>query len=113
MNSTVAFLRHILPEDGYHAAFVKETKRHIWHSSIDKLAASIVAADAAGQTIYHACASYREAPKRTASNVLLVKCLWLDIDLAPRSKYADLYEAASAVNQFCKQTSLPVPLYVS
>ena len=55
-----AFLEHVLPSNGFYAAFVKETKQHCWFETTDELARALLDADAIGQTVYYACASYSE-----------------------------------------------------
>lgn len=112
MSITRDFLKHVLPHEGYYAAFIQQTKKHLWFDRTDELGDAILRADAAGHTIYHACASYLDATRRTQERAKGAKCLWLDIDLAPKSKYADVQEAAGAVHAFCKSTSLPEPIYV-
>lgn len=112
LEQTVAFLAHVLPREGYYVAFVQATKRHIFCDSIDRLANSILEQDAAGHTVYHGCASFVGRTKRTQANAHGARSLWSDIDVGDNKGYGDVYEAAQAVEVFCKKTELPTPLYV-
>lgn len=109
---TLDFLRHILPDDGYYAAFTLETKRHFFTRPLDELAAYILREDAAGRTVYHACASFKEPAKRTKDNTLGAKSFYLDIDAGPGKGYIDATEAFHETQRFCRAAGLPDPLFV-
>jgi hypothetical protein len=111
-NITAAFLRHVLPDEGYYACFIQGTKRHLWFNRTDELSDAILRADAASHTVYHGCASFVDATRRTQERAKGARAFWLDIDLAPKSKYANVQSAAEGVAVFCQQTRLPVPVYV-
>jgi putative DNA primase/helicase len=121
------FLQLILPEKGVYALFVVEgTRKHVgFASTIPELWQTIKAADAAGHTVYHACAAYKEPrhdprgtpPRdrrygRTKRNARSAKSLWLDVDAGLDKPYADWKAATRAVAEFCKATGLPRPLIV-
>lgn len=112
MITALAFLKHILPDQGHYAAFVHDTKQHIWRTDLAQLADSILEQDQAGRTVYHACAAFRTPSSRKQSNALGAKALWGDIDIAPKSKYADAIEAAEHTQEVCIRRNLPAPLYV-
>lgn len=112
MSITADFLRHVLPDEGYYACFILETKRHLWFTDIEQLASAIIASDGSGQTTYHACAYFREPKRRSQESAFGARSFWLDIDLAPKSKYADVHDSFIAVQEFCQKTGLPIPIYV-
>ena len=63
---TADFFRHILPTQGLYVLAWRERAgkqyfRHVVVDDIDKLATKAQQLDAAGHTVYHACASYKES----------------------------------------------------
>jgi putative DNA primase/helicase len=124
---TVAFLRHILPPTGLPIGFVGDTKVQRVFDTKEQLAQFLVCVDANRQNAYHACATYRDRKGvynerkkkwevRCHANVLLVSCLWADIDTRegkPDAPYADRMEAWQAVVGFCQVSGMPVPVFVS
>jgi hypothetical protein len=64
MSLLVEFLNHVLPVEGWHAAFVLGTKKHFWSRGIEPLAEFIARSDADGLTVYHACASFKEKSRK-------------------------------------------------
>lgn len=113
MSVTLDFLKHVLPDNGYYAAFTLETKRHYFTRSLDDLAAHILRTDGVAQTVYHACASFSEPAKRTKDNAFGAKSFWCDVDAGPGKGYVDAIDAYKAVERFCENTGLERPLYVS
>lgn len=109
----VAFLRAILPSEGWYSAFILPAKRHIFTKTVEELAHVILEADAQGHTVYHACASYKEPTNRTKSNVRAVRSLWLDVDAGRGKPYADAGDAWRGCENFRNGASLPPPIYVS
>jgi hypothetical protein len=105
------FLKHVLPNDGWHAAFILETKKHFWSRGIEPLAEFIARSDADGLTVYHACASFAEK-SRKAEHALCAQSLWCDVDAGPGKPYATPQEAAVAAYEFCDRLGLPVPTLV-
>jgi hypothetical protein len=121
------FLELILPVEGYYAALIVEANRryNVFASTVKKLWEIIQCADAAGNTVYHACASFKEArhdPRggsaakrrygRTKHNVRGAKAFWLDVDAGPGKPYPDSQTAALAVDAFCRTIRLPASLCV-
>jgi hypothetical protein len=105
------FLKHILPDEGWYAAFILETKTHIWCHTVEALADHITRTDASGQTVYHACASFKKK-SRQADQALSARSLWCDVDAGPGKPYATPQEAAVATYEFCDRAGLPVPILV-
>jgi hypothetical protein len=126
--TAIQFLRLILPDRGFYAAMIVRSAKKKYNrfaSSIPELWEIIKLADEAGQTAYHACASFKESrhdPKdtprakrrygRTKHNAEGAKALWADIDAGPGKPYADWHDAANAVGKFCRKTGLPRPLFI-
>ena len=118
-SDTVAFLTCVLPPEGIYCAAVFKTQtsrpHHVFFETIEQLSDFILAQDQLGRTVYHACASFRTATKRTGANVMAARSLWFDIDTlegSPKATYADRQEAAEAVVAFCRAVDLPLPLFV-
>ena len=117
---TITFLQHILPAQGQYIASVQLKKGFLNRafSTIDELAAFLLAEDAKGKTVYHACASYELPPEddkvhRTQANSRWVRSQWLDIDVGPGKDYATRKEAKKALVAFCKKYKIPAPTIVS
>jgi hypothetical protein len=114
--NALAFLRTILPDGGWYAAFTKVNERRQYNrffATIEELAHHIGTEDAQGKTVYHACASFVEPQHRYANKAWGAKSLWLDIDAGkPDSPYATAVDAAQAVFQFARVVGLPPPLVV-
>lgn len=131
-SDTAAFLRCVLPAEGFYVAVIFDTPhprpgidlpRQIVCETIDELTRVLLANDAAGRTVYHACASFKDPrgavdPRngrrrlRSHANVARVKSLWLDVDAGPDKPYADAQDAARAVADFVQRVGLPSPVYV-
>lgn len=115
MPDATEFLELVLPNEGCYAGFWLGRRANIFADDIRALVARIQEADKRGETIYHGCATFRTAGKRTAANAHSAKAFWLDVDTQLTHKdaiYADPFEAAEAVAEFCARTGLPVPIYV-
>jgi len=110
--TTLAFLDLILPDEGYRCAFIHHTKRNYFFISNAQLADFMLKMDGAGNTVYHACATYKEATERKQTNVTAVRSLWGDVDAGPGKPYPDTVAAARAVVAACAAAKLPVPLFV-
>jgi RecA-family ATPase len=126
------FLELILPSQGYFCAAIKTAARKFTHrfaSTHRELAEILLEADAKGLTAYHACASYKTSRRRIdekgvphwreATNVYLVKALWLDVDLTKKipggeivQVYPDIKEASRALTTFSRSEGLPLPVIV-
>jgi Domain of unknown function (DUF927) len=127
MSTTIDFLKLVLPDEGYYVATIinQGKARNYFCNSVDRLAQGINTADRGGLAAYHACGTFKIAAHdskgtpqtqrhlgRTAANCAGAKSFWADIDLAPKSKYPDVYAAAEHVAEFCRRTGLPPPVYV-
>jgi hypothetical protein len=126
--TAIQFLRLILPNRRFYAAMIVKSARQKYNrfcSTIPELWEIIKLADEAGQTAYHACASFKEfrhdskdTPRakrrygRTKHNAEGAKTIWADIDAGLGKPYADWRDAANAVGEFCNKTGLPRPLVV-
>ena len=121
------FLRLILPDKGPYAAFIVETGRKYneFAPTIETLCNLIKSADQAGNTAYHACASFKEArhdPRdtpparrrygRTKRNAASARAFWLDVDAGPGKPYANWQSAKEEIQQFCSLANLPAPMLV-
>ena len=120
------FLRLALPPEGYYCAAVfnvgRKAPEHHWFDTVDELAAFMLAQDAAGHTVYHACASYKKkgtaSGGRTQENVHQVACLWFDVEgkdypdasdeglSEDERNKAQCNRALKAVAIFCHETGL-------
>ena len=116
----IEFLAHILPEDGLRCATLFAGKRVTNHffSTNAELASFIAQHDQNGHTVYHACASYKVAGKRTKPNVHRLQSLWMDIDGGPDAVkkgtgYENAHTAVYAVAEFCRRAALPRPTVVA
>jgi Domain of unknown function (DUF927) len=112
MDETLAFLNLVLPEEGWRCAFVQQQKHNYFFSTNEELAQFLLQWDAAGYTVYHACATYKEATRRTQVNVAAIASLWADVDAGPNKPYPDANVAHAAVEDACRQGAIPAPLYV-
>lgn len=114
MNSGLSFLKHILPAEGYKCATaITETRKfNRFFLSFEELAGFITSQDALGQTVYHACASFKTNESRKQNNVLAAKALWLDIDAGEGKPYVSAIDAAEALRDFCGRAGLPAPTCV-
>jgi hypothetical protein len=121
------FLRLILPECGPYILWIKWPRgsRNEFALTIEELWQKEKWWDARGASVYHACASFKEAkhdPKgtsakerrygRTAHNVAHLKAFWLDIDAGPGKPYKRAQEASEALLAFCRTVGLPDPILV-
>ena len=108
------FFAAILPTEGFKCAatLVGNGCNHRFFETTDELATFVLHQDAAGKTIYHACASFKTAENRKQENALCARSLWLDVDAGDGKPYPDAFAAAEAVANFCRSTGLPPPTYV-
>lgn len=109
------FLRRIWPEQGSYCLALKEPKgfKHAFFPTIDAASAAITLLDAAGRTVYMACASYNGARSRKAADALAVRALWMDLDVGEGpGKFLSRKSALLSLKTFLEQTGLPSPLLV-
>ena len=141
--NTFEFLAKILPPSGvFFVATLSTTssgRSYFKHAACDSpvhAAQMALHLDAEGESVYHACAAYREAsieepwtdPKtgstvvrkrqRVQKNVSSVRSFWLDLDVGPNEegkaqRYPDQASAINGVVAFLNETGLPVPMFVS
>jgi Virulence-associated protein E len=129
MPSPIDFLRLILPPVGPYCLFVKlpgRTKGHNeFAATIEELWEKQVAHDAAGASVWHACASFKRAENdprgtpqgqrrlgRTGHNVALLKTLRIDVDAGGDKPYQDAAAAGAACQAFVRAAEMPLPVYV-
>ncbi len=136
---TLSFLKKILPEGCYYFLDTPSPTgkgfKHYCFEDIPSLAARALQMDAAGMTVYHACAGFREQSierevpvgdgkrelkrvYRVQANVKLVRAFWLDLDVGVAEegkppKYADQRAALEALSVFIGEAKLPRPMIVS
>ncbi len=132
--STLEFLRIILPDDGHKFLALGKTGReglkHKAFESLELMAQAIESYDAQNNLIvYHACCSYKAASYeaevngetkvkyRGAQNWDKAKSFWIDIDCgedkaAEGKGYLNKTEAAKAILGFCKTHQFPNPMLV-
>lgn len=138
----IAFLRKILPASGiYYSATPKtfekagQTKPYMAHrafTDIVALAEHMLAQDGVGNTMYHACAAFKEEfymeydaklgkdrkRSRTFKNMRSAKAFWTDLDCGVDFKtgeqkdYPDQKSALFALLNFSKATGFPMPMLV-
>ena len=113
VGDTLAFLSAILPTSGLKCLVHIQAQqvRQYFYPTVEELTEAALRCDAIGGNVYHGCASY-DAKFRTKKHVEALQAFWLDIDVAPKSSYADAYTAAQAVYAFSVRLSLAYPLLV-
>lgn len=131
---TLAFLKTILPEEGYHfLALGRPTHSGLGHlafATLEEMAAAIEKYSRSDQvTVYHACAAYKQPSYivevdgkekkkyRGEPNWLGAKSFWCDIDCGPTKAeegkgYIDKMTATKAIVGFCKDIGIPHPMVV-
>ena len=120
MISAHHFLDHILPGEGLKCAAVLYGKGwvHKFFDSCEELAQYIASKDTRGNTVYHACATFKTNRSRKRENAHALKCLYLDIEGGPdavkkRTGYIDAASGVYAVARFCRAAALPFPTLVA
>jgi hypothetical protein len=109
MHQTEAFLRLILPREGWYCSVIFDALgrvHHNWFKSIELLAENLLHCDRQGLTVYHACAAYVQPSRRTKANVRAIKSLWLDLD-------GDQRQSVQSLIPFCRLEHLPLPVSVN
>lgn len=115
---TREFLERILPRQGFKvvAEFVpgRRWPEHTFFTDFGAMAEAILALDAAGRTVYHACAGFTTAENRKQENAGWMRSFWVDIDVAPDhpEKYPDIPTAVRALGAACVALKLPLPLLI-
>lgn len=117
------FLQKIIPSEGIVtlAELCRRNEKAYWkHHKYRSLEAAATAAevmDQAGQTVYHACSTYkkdRPTEFRTQENAGWQKSFWVDADADPENpqKYASKKDALQDLVRVCKELKLPLPTVV-
>jgi len=118
------FLARILPSRGRYCighlssftdknGVVKPFVKHRFVDDLDLAAATALDWDAQGLTVYHACASFNGANKRTREDAKWVRAFWMDLDVGEGpNKFATIDGAIEALSEFVKEARLPSPLVV-
>lgn len=114
---TSEFLGKIVPRNGWYCAAVfpngmKQPPRHIFRPTIKALAVEILAADAQGHNVFHACATYRAPGSRKQNNTDVMRAHWLDADVKP-GQYSSQQEADAAITALCGVLGIPLPMSVN
>ena len=132
---TLAFLKALLPEEGvkFVAQWVaidnhprKGFFKHMPFVELDEMADYIQKQAKHGETVYHACSSFKEvqyittnsgkeAPAgRTKDNALAARALWMDFDVGKDAahSYESKKDVITALGGFLKTLALPVPMVV-
>jgi hypothetical protein len=112
IETLIAFLMAVLPQEGWKCAFELPAKRHVFTDSFEELAQLVLQVDARGSNVYFGCAAYRTKGRRKGNNALGARCLWLDVDPGNGKPYGDQQDAGEAVLAFCKKLDLPLPIFV-
>jgi hypothetical protein len=89
-----------------------EQRWHKFFKSNLELAEYIIAEDARGRTVYHACACFVLPTKRTHDNVEALRSFWVDADVGENKPFKTVHEAGQAIATFCKALSIPLPVPV-
>lgn len=116
MMNTKEFLSTVLADQGHYCALglrPKDKKRkQKFYDSIDALADSALNLDADGYDAYFALASFVDSKSRTADNVNLIKCFFLDLDCGADKPYKQQTDALRGLQSFCRTTKIPKPTIV-
>ena len=112
MLSANEFLSAVLPPSGRYCLFLLPSKKHLFFSTIPELGEAALRHSAAGETVYHACATFL-SDIRKAANADLLGSFYLDLDCGEGKGYATQMEAAQALLKFTTATNLPFPTLVS
>jgi hypothetical protein len=112
---TLEFITHLLPSQGYYCLFTKQNgARNLFFEDIPSMVETAMKLDQRGIDVYHACATFKEATRRTAENAAFVSSFWLDIDVGEKKGpcYVTLKAAWEAFKQFSAKVDLPRPTIV-
>jgi AAA domain len=116
----IPFLKHVLPGTGLYCAtvFAEKNVSNKFFDSIDELSDYVALEDRNGNSVYFACASYKQWGVRKQTNVLFLKSFYLDIEGGPEAVatnkgYDDAVAAYRAVLDFCRRAGLPEPTMVA
>jgi hypothetical protein len=111
---TAAFLRHILPTEGFKCITIKSERGYFnrFFDTHEQAAAFALQQDAAACTVYFACATFTTAATRKQVNAAYLKSLFADVDVGDGKPYKTRAEASAALTDFLIATGLPPPTVV-
>lgn len=112
---TSLFLKALLPESGYKCVLVlgrNGSKRQLWATSAEDLAAIALDEDLEGQNVYHSCSAF-SAKSRKANLSIGSKAFWLDVDAGESKPYPNVDAALAALQKFTLDANLPPGSVVS
>ncbi|MDE2022527.1 MAG: DUF927 domain-containing protein [Patescibacteria group bacterium] len=116
--TTADFLRAVWARQGFRCLVTQTPAgklRHYW-STVDKeLVERIAGFEAAGLTVFHACATYTTRENRRGDNAAFVRSIWMDIDVDPENpeKYESQAAAVAGLARFLQDAKLPPPWVVN
>lgn len=90
-----------------------DVRFHRFFETTDALADFILAKDALGLTVYHACATFKTPANRKGDNAQGASSLWSDVDAGDGKPYQTLADVIQAAAEFCRRAGFPAPLVVS
>lgn len=113
---TKQFLETILAAEGLKCLFETHPdgkRRQFFYQSVEEMADKAQRHDAAGWTVYHACATF-SSESRKAEAAAYMQSFWVDADVAPDTvgKYATAKDAATDLHRVCGILGLPFPLVI-
>lgn len=114
--NTLEFLRRVLPDDGYYAAFtvLPEGGKVRFFSTREDLSDFLQILSNKKLNAYYAVSSFKLNKSRKQENVYQTKIIAIDVDVGkPRNSYAKRKEALKAVHDFVQATGLPMPMILS
>lgn len=118
------FVRRVVPEQGYKVAAVAGRAqpgqgpfKNLFFETHDQLVDKLLATDAANETAYFAVCGYHNRDDRTQANSSFARSFWIDVDCgadkaAAGKGYATKNDAAAAIQRFCVNLGLPIPMVV-
>lgn len=116
---TQDFLRRVLGYEGYYCVFAAKdgSRKQKFYSSIDQLLGAAQQFDANGFDTYFALATFGlnsdGKPDRKAETAQQMRAFFMDLDCGENKPFATQAVALSALKQFVKWNSLPVPTLVN
>jgi hypothetical protein len=116
MMNTLEFLRRVLPDDGYYAAFtvLPEGGKVRFFSTREDLSDFLQILSNKKLNAYYAISSFKLNKGRKQENVYYTKILAIDVDVGkPRNSYAKRKEALKAIHDFVQAAGLPMPMILS
>lgn len=89
---------------------------HRFYATHEEAAQTALELDAAGKTVYHACATFKTDESRRQDNAAHMRAFWIDADVDEEGtnpeKYPSLKEALVDIKRVSQDLNLPMPLVV-